>query len=122
MTILEQDLARQVGLVDDVAVGEQQASHAGTHQRLGQEAAERAAADQEHARTLEARLALRSERGEADLAFEAPLRSIVSAGVVHSSHHTRATRPIRASSAAPKSGSSARASLSTGLSISTQLK
>ncbi len=70
VALVEEDLARQVRELDDVAVDEHEPPDAAAHERLRERAAERADADDEHAPFGEPLLTYAAERREAHLALE----------------------------------------------------
>jgi hypothetical protein len=72
VSLVEQDLAREVGELDHVAIDQDELADARAEERLCQHAAQRPAADHEDARRDQAGLTGGPERGEAHLPVEAP--------------------------------------------------
>jgi len=70
MALVEEDLAGEVGELDEIAVHENEMSDPGTNEALGQDTPQRPATDEGHAGTGESLLALRTEGSETDLAVE----------------------------------------------------
>src|SRR6185295_9741015 len=120
VALVEEHLAREVRLLDHVAVDQHQLADAAAHQRLRQRPAQRSAADEQHARVGEALLALLAERREARLAFETAGR-IAHAHDASSFQASAASRPS-SSSPPSRNGQSALMSLRGGSFISTQWK
>ena len=114
--VVEQHLAREVGLLDDVAIDEDQVTDSAARQRLRDHAAERAAADQQHARIANTCLARLSERCELNLADKPLVVRLI--GLCHAqrlqSVTTSHTKPARSAKASSSHGSTARKSPSTG--------
>ena len=68
VALVEEDLALEIGQLDEVAIDDSQETDAGAGEELGSDGAERAAADEEQARFCEAILALGADLGKKLLA------------------------------------------------------
>jgi len=74
--LVEEDLPLQIAQLNQIAIDQAHEPHTGANQQLGQRRAQRAAADQQHARLAEATLALGADLRQNALA-------IISVGLIH---------------------------------------